>query len=422
MLKVYDKTCLKGILFICAFAFTSSLVVAQKKEEPVDLSILRERDQIARTMDQSARIKLLKIEAVIEKATSDVQSAQYQINTKPTPMRGPDEVKQIVKNGETLLAKASAELDQGQRKLVAFLSEAKQTVQKEQAAASKRFSFALESASYDAALGSSMSTLLNSARNRGYKVLFDTGFLTTDAATTAFKADARNATYDKLVAVDGVNFTVNLALELQLGEDGKFSFENSESFGQEKLALLAIEVLQADDSNGHLVLKLVDVSDFRVIDLVVTKISNIPELIDVPVETTAEPSDETEEASREIAAAETSLVADPIRLAVGADITDNGLWIDRLATQSYNFKIVANTEPSVIPAVLLMDTVLENTSMKVIDTTFADRAYGSEELEAEAIAGAELTISSSEETLKLSATSYSNNRVLEIGTMQISYE
>ena len=140
--------------------------------------------------------------------------------------------------------------------------------------------------------------------------------------------------------------------------------------------------------------------------------------LDAPVDDVSDLDETTD--NEEIAEEE---VPEPLPLVVGADITDKGMWIDRLATQNYNFKIVTNSDAPIVPTLLMLKTVAQNSSMSLIDIDFLNRAYGTEELKANALIGAELTLDPEEDNaFTLSAKSYSNNRVLEIGTVQLNYE
>lgn len=430
MLKDTPKTCLKGFSFICAFALTSSLFAA-KKEEPIDLSILQQRDVIARTLNPTERVNLLKIESRVEKAKSDIQSAKYLVNTKPTAFRGEKKVQEIVKNGEAQLKTASEELEVAQKKLVDYLTTARAKFQEQQSTASKKYGFTLESSGYANALEVSIKMLLQKARNKGFKtVLYDTGFVTNLDGTTAFQTSIQNATYDMLVEIDGINYTLKTAFGLKLGEEGQLTFENQESFGNDKLALLAVEFVQANESDGHLVTRLIDIKNYQLVGIEVLKVTEVPQLIEViemtevVVEADQESSvEESEEASEEESEIAEEEVPEPLPLVVGADITDKGMWIDRLATQNYNFKIVTNSDAPIVPTLLMLKTVAQNSSMSLIDIDFLNRAYGTEELKANALIGAELTLDPEEDNaFTLSAKSYSNNRVLEIGTVQLNYE
>ena len=60
--------------------------------------------------------------------------------------------------------------------------------------------------------------------------------------------------------------------------------------------------------------------------------------------------------------------------------------------------------------------------MKMVDSDFIIRAYGSAETPAAKQAGALLTINDTGDALTLSARSYGNDRTIEIGTMALTYE
>ncbi|MGJ8638097.1 MAG: hypothetical protein ACSHYA_01775 [Opitutaceae bacterium] len=410
MLNITPKNCLKGFVFTCAFAIATSAFAA-KKEAPLDLSILEHRDFFAQMMDSSERITLRKLEAAIEKSKSDIQSAEYLVNTKPSAFRDANEVKTIVKNGEKLLKAAEIELQQTQRELIAHLGTIQTKHKAQQEAASKKFGFDLESTTYEVALQSSVSAALETARNTGYKtVVYSAAFVTNENETNKYSVEARNEIYDQLVEIDGTNFQISLNLDLKLDDNAQFTFGNIDSFADDKLALLAIELIESDQDSGHLCVRLLDLYSFQIIDMALAHVTEIPELNEIAIDSETAEEENTAE------------VDDSTPIAIGAEIVDKGMWIDRLASQEYNFKVSADIDAPLIPSLLLMHTIVENTSMKVIDEAFVNRAYGSESIEATAEAGAELKISSGEETLTISALSYSNDRTLEIGSMQLKFK
>jgi hypothetical protein len=410
------------IAYLAIVALTSH--AARQTAEPIDLSILEQRNVLAQSMNASQRVALLKLEADVEEAESDIRSGQYMMQTKPTAFRGQDEVKQIVKQGEETVASATIRLNDAQRVLVTFLSDAQTKRASELAVASKKFNFTVESHPYADAFEASTRTLLETARVNGYKtVFFDEILVVNEDGTQPIALSARNDAYDTLVKIDGTNFTLSLPVGLQLGDDFKLTFDNIEDYGNEKIALLAIELHQKTEGEGLLHMRLIDFKTYQVIHQKLTHTTEVGALLakepsPVEAEENAKENSKTDETT-----AETAEVSRPAaKRLVSVQVNDQGLWIDRLAAQDYHFKIVTEESDSLIPAICLSYTITDLTSMKLIDEDYILRAYGDESTEFETRAGAQLTLTPTESAFNLSARSYNNDRTIEIGSMELIYE
>lgn len=394
---------------------------APHNQEPLDLSILEERNTLRQTMNASQRVTLLKLEAAVEKAASDIQSADYLIQTKISAFRDQKEVQEMVKQGEAQKKIAEIELDTAQRELVAFLTNFNSERDAQLAVAAKKFNFTLESTTYEKAFTQSTKSLLAFARTKGYStVLFDHIFISDRDGTKRISAQARNQAYDTIVDIDGTHFTVSVPQNLKLNESSELTFDGAQSYEGKKLALLAIELIDATAEQGLLFMRLLDIQSHEIINHTLIPVSAITPLANT----------EDEEGSEEVTmAVETEKASeDPLALTqaaplpIGAQILDTSMWIDRLALLPYSFQIVSATSESLVPQIYLAHAVTTNTDMRIADDGFLQRAYGDTEQTFTSQASAELKLSAHGEAHALSALSYNNDRVIAIGTFSLVNE
>lgn len=434
MLKNIYKNCLRNIALSCLFAFTLSTHAAPKKAEPIDLSIVQQRDQLAVHMDQSQRISLLQLEGKIEQAQSDISSAQFMIDTKPSAFNPKEEVAKVNQRGKKLLGEAEARLRNAQSELVSLLSTVKAEREVVLAKEAVKFDFTLETDTYENAFTESAKALLSTARTKGYKtVFFDEIFQTNQDGTHASTPSARNKVYDKLIDIDGTHFALSVPQGLKLDEEAdsaQLTFDNLEGFKDDKLALLAIELIETSAGVNYLYFRLLDLRTHQIIAHHLTIVTEPDALLEAE---TTEVVAETEEGSEEVTAeaasttetAEEKVADAPVSLEPilsGVTIRDQNMWLDKLAQQTYNFEVIAETPMPLITSALLIHTILENTTMKMVDSDFILRAYGSPDSPEAKQAGALLKIIDEGDSLTLSARSYGNDRTIEIGTMALTYE
>lgn len=409
-------------LCISCLAVVALNSAASQTDLPLDLSILKQRNVLAQSMDASERVNLLKLETKIEEAESDIRSGEYMMQTKPSAFKDDNEVKEAIQRGKELVEEATLRLYETQKALVDFLSTAQAERASKLAVAAKKFNFTIESHTYEKAFQASTKALLEAARVKGYKtVFFDKILLVNEDGSQPISTNARNDAYDTLVKIDGTNFSLSLPIGLELGKDSKLTFDNIEDYGKEKIALLAIELHQQVEGEGLLYMRLIDLKSYLIIDQKLTHTTEVGELL-AKEEAPTEAEENLEDTTAEVEAPIKSPAPATTKQLVGAEVIDEGMWIDRLAQQAYKFKIVTSPSDSLIPAICLTHTISNLTAMKLLDEDYILRAYGSETTDFKSKASAQFTLNGTDNQFELSARSYSSDRTIKIGSMELNYE
>lgn len=425
MLKNIFTHSLRSIVLACLFTFVINTHAAPKKEAPIDLSIIKERKALALNMEASERIKLLKLEGQIDQAQSDMRSSQFMIDTKPSSFVPKEEAAAINKRGKHLNEDARERLASSQRELVDFLTSVKDEQAIDQAKEAKKFNFSLNTQDYETAFRESTEALLQAARENSYKTVFyDQLFISNKEGTQATSPQARNKVYDTLVEIDGTDFAISVPQGLKIDDSAdslQLTFDNIDDYEDDKLALFVVELMEKPTGENLLYFRLLDLHTHEIIAHQLTIVTQVDELL-VSQKTTV--SEKGSEEANVTTATEDAVVQTtaPKPVLGGANISDTEMWIDKLAQQSYKFEVASASVQSIITSALLIHTILENTSMKIVDSNFIARAYGSDETPPAKQAGAQIMIQEADDILKLSARSYSSKHTIQIGTMTLTYQ
>ncbi|MEN8662805.1 MAG: hypothetical protein ABF330_09985 [Lentimonas sp.] len=429
MLKEISKYSLRSIAFSCLFTSMLSSYAAPQKEAPIDLSIIKQFNELALNMEATQRVNLLKIEARIEQAESDIQSAQFMIDTVVSTFNTKADVAAKNRRGKHLLEEATIRLSESQRELVALLTLVQAERDAEQAKAATQLDFTLKTNTYKKAFTEATEALLDAARTNSYKtVFFEQIYLSDGDDTQVAPSEIRNKVYDRLVEIDGTHFAISVPQGLKIdqsGDSANLTFDNIADYEEDKIALLAIELIEEQSGKSLLYFRLLDLHTHEIIAhrltivtdtdaLMVSEIATVDEATEQPATVEIRAEDAPKDVPIETSAPGPQLT--------GVKIRDGNMWIDKLAQQSYKFEVASTTQQPLVTSALLIHTIIEKTSMKIVDSDFILRAYGSEDTPSAKQAGALLMISEADETLTLSARSYSNDRTIEIGTMTPIYE
>lgn len=424
MLTHSINRCIRNITLTCLCAIAVTAHAAREKLPPVDLSILEERDELSTYMDAAQNISLLELEKDVEQAESDLRSGEYLMQTKESAFKDSSDVRKRVQRGEALIETATVALHKAQVALVEFLNAADTIRAEQRSLSAQKYNVSLESNSYEIALIDTADSLLKVARNKGYqKVFFDSVSITNAEGTTQVTTNARNATYDTLIEVDGTNFTIGVPLGLKLDDSSKLTLDNIEDYKNDALALLAIELIQlADSEEALLYMRLLDLYTYQIIDHALLRVTGTDVLFKESA--TEDTADSEAPAPVETATTEVEATSDP--LLIGANISDGDMWIDKLALQTYRFTVLTEDDNAQIYTTLLTHSLLENTTLTVIDDAYVSRVYGSKDTEFSDIADAQFNLTqdqeAEDESYLIKAAANGSERVIDIGGMTLVYE
>ncbi|MGJ8653839.1 MAG: hypothetical protein ACSHX8_11240 [Opitutaceae bacterium] len=428
MLTHSINRCIRNFTLTCLCVTTITAYAARAKLAPVDLSILEERDALSAYMDVAENITLLQLEKALEQAESDLRSSEHLMQTKESAFKDSDDVKKRVEEGEALFERATVALRDAQVALVEFLKAADTKRAEQRALLAQKYNVSLETKPYEIALIDTADTLLKTARTKGYKTVFYDGVSVTDAQETKLVTeDVRKTVYDTLVEVDGENYTLIMPTGLKLDDTSKFTLENFEDYENNAVALLAIEVIQLVDSEDALLYtRLLDLHTFQIIDHALLRVTGADVLWNAPtpVENSATPDtavSDTETAAP-VETAATDAEATSIPFPIGASISDDGMWIDKLAQQTYRFTILTEDENLQLHTMFLSHSLLKNSTLTIIDDAYIARVYGSQDTEFSDIADAQFSLINDGESNQIKASANSSDHVIDIGSITLVYE
>jgi len=404
----------RSIALLLLFALLSGGYAKSQKAEVIDLSILDRRNELSAYMSPSQRIEMLKAEKLIEEGQSEVRSGTYMVQRKPSALTPDEDLRDVKKQGEHQIEEGNTKISAGQKVLVELLTTAAMQQTEALAAAATKYNFKLPRKDYAAALGEAANTIIKACWSAQYShIFFDGVRVTQNAQTKEVDSRIRNAAYDAFVKVDGTRFTVSIPNGLKL-EDGTpsytFSYENSETYKGDKIALLAVEIIAPTEGNEALLaVRAFEMSTQKLIASEVYQLSNASELF-----------------SANEAASTPGLIPDSVT------IRDSEQWIDKLAALStpYRFMVETSEIPDPDRADLLeafvYDSISKNSNLILLEDAFLERAYLSKTGDQEAGKGnanAKLRITSTDEanTYKISAKANESGRVIQIGTITLEF-
>ncbi|MFP4156919.1 MAG: hypothetical protein ACLFU4_04810 [Opitutales bacterium] len=244
------RPALLPLLFI---AFLPALFSQADSESP-DLSILDEKRSLYGLLSSSQRIQFTRAEELVKSGESELRRGEFMVNRGPSKLNPGEDLTEMKAQGERLIEKGRTKINQGQAAMVALLENAREQQASKAPPEDLPYDYTLEIVeSYESALEDAASAVFRACWDASYNhIFFDRVFLSDAEATTKAAASLNNSTYETLIELDGTRFSLTLPTDFQLDlkppEEGwQFSFENSDDFSGERIALLSIEVVEFAD-------------------------------------------------------------------------------------------------------------------------------------------------------------------------------
>jgi len=404
--------CLLLALFILPLALTPPADAARgDKREPLDLSILGQRDALIPQMTTAQRLQYLELERGIEQAQSDKRSGEYLANSKPPALEPDRDVKPLVERGKKLIAQAEAAIYENQRRMIQLLKSVEAEKAAQAAVDLTKYDYALPTASLESALDEQARELMEACWELGYETLFFDGIFIRDGEGLR-RADTgiRNQVYDALVKIDGDTFSLTIPVDFQLkpGTRGNsrhvFSYQNAAVFENDKKALLVLELTTpASSATGLLSLRAIDLETQRIAAQRLVKIDDLAALFELPPEGLAD------------------------RLPTDVRFRDPGQRIEIFARLSNPYAFQLTHAPGTgVATACLAETLLRHSGLRIVDSAFLLEAYG-ETLEDPGSwvgqANARLSLEPAEEdgSYRVTAQARDSDRILAIGTLGLTY-
>ena len=238
-----------ALMAIAAFFFLPADTSAVEKESQVDRErLFSKSDQLLDFMSAQQRLEYARAESLVENGHSDLRRGQFFIDRKPSAFNPNEDLGPIKKQGEALVASGRAKIESGENKIFDLLVQAERVELLNRKPDKESYeSSIIASPSYETALEETAKALLDSCWEKGYnRIFYDRVYHVNDEGAKIAELEVRNKTYDILIRVDGTRFSVVMPVDLELditGREGsfQFSFEDSESFASERIAVLSIQ-------------------------------------------------------------------------------------------------------------------------------------------------------------------------------------
>lgn len=411
----FRRHCL--VLLACALAFCCEARTLTAKDNVVDLSIIERSDELRPLMSRQQRIAMLEAGKMIQSGESDIKTGSYLTQRKPSALKPNEDMKPSIERGKNLIEKGQSKIVQGQRMMVEVLTAVEKHAAAKQAIASKKFNFITTRADYTPALQAAAETILKDCWDADYNHIFFDGLqiVRGDRASKA-SADLHNAAYDTFIKTDGTRFSVSVPLGLELTQsndstDYAFEYDNSAAFKDEKIALLAIEIIAPGNAaNAILWVRALDWDTQQIIASSLTYLSDSGELLP-QVQESPEP-------------VQPSIVEEVL-------INDANMLIDGLAAieSPYRFEVTTTQidANALILQALLSDSILKNSNLTLVDNIYIGRTYLDDDDDSAGLkrtATATIEISPVDNTLNtymVTTQAHGSERVLEIGTMTLKF-
>ena len=430
------------------------------KPEPVDTSILEERDRLEGLLSPGQRIAVIEAEAKIEAGLSDIRSGEFMIDREPSRLNPDEDLSAVRKRGEALAAEGREKVRTGRQQLVGIFETAENRRVELAARMERKYDFTIPTAESEMPLREPLGAVLQATRDAGYDaIFFDQVFVVSGDGLQRLGSSDRNRIYDLAVELDSTRFTVSVPMSLRLevakaGSAGKktgpaFRYDNEAAFEGEAVALLAIEwVPAAKTGAGLLSVRSFDLGNHRLIASEVRSVAAVeqifPAYADAVARTKASesPTGQTLDASGTKTSAPEMVHANApfSELPKHFALRDKNLWLRQFASLSepYAFKIAFGMEASPLEGVfletLLKHSLNSNAGLVLVEDAFITRAYGGG-LDGEATeplerATARLRIghaadpaeeaSTASPGYPLSAQERESNRIVEIGFIRLT--
>jgi hypothetical protein len=245
------KAALRHLLLPLLFIAFLPALFSQADPEPLDLSILHEKRSLYGSLSASQRIQFTRAEELVQSGKSELRRGEFMVNRRPSKLNPDEDLAPVRARGERLIEKGRIKIRQGQATMVALLESAKEELASNAPPENVPYDYAVEIVeSYEPALEDAASAVFRACWDASYNhIFFDRVFLSGAEATTKAATSLNNATYETLIELDSTRFSLSLPTDFQLDlkppEEGwQFSFENSDEFSGERIALLSIEVVE----------------------------------------------------------------------------------------------------------------------------------------------------------------------------------
>lgn len=413
-------------LLLCALPLSSQ--AASTKEAPLDLSIIAQSDALRPYMTQQQRVDYIEAVQLIKQGESDIRSGENLQAQRPSTLNPDKDLKPLHQRGEQLVEEGQAKVHSAQQQMIELLTAVQARQITNQAIAAKKYNFELVEQTYPTALEQAAIQTLENCRNADYTNIFYDGLrIITAEQNSKAEPKVHNATYDTFIQADGTQFSVKVPLSLTLVKDETtadytFQYDNESVFEDQKVALLAIEVIApGSGSEALLSVRAIDLNTQRLISSVLYYIADASEVLSPAVTATTIGVESTTEATN--TSAPTAVVTTPRMIAVSVSINDQNQLIEKLSSLAtpYLYEIVTTGDSaaqSILVADLLKDTLLKNSALIIVEGDFIQRSY----LPAEAFpsaATATLTITSNVDNYTMMAKAHGSERSLEIGTVTL---
>jgi hypothetical protein len=416
----YRSLCILVLSLVPLLPLTSQ---AAPKDEPIDLSIIEQRDALRPYMNAQQRIAYVKAADLIKQGQSNLRSGQNLQLQKPSALDPKRDIRSIHERGKRLEATGQAQILDGQQQMVALLTSVQAQQISARAQAATKYNFTLASKDYQSALEAAAEQTLQACNDAGYfNVFFDGMRILQGDQNTQATATVHNAAYDTLIQIDGTQFSVKVPLSLKLAPNEttaalQFHYDNAAVFAGEQTALLAIELIAPGDGvDALLSLRAFDLNSQQLISSELYYIADASHVLRPEVDT---------QATTATSAAETIRPTRTIPESVS--INDPKQFIDTLAglPTPYQFETLTTASSSAQAALvtcLLKDTLLKHSALPLVESDYILRTYLPADTNAEDFdnaATAALTLTTSDGAYMIRAESYGSGRSLVVGPLTL---
>lgn len=418
---------------------------APKKEAPLDLSIIKQSNELRPLMTRQQQIAFLDAKALIKKGESDIRSGLSLQQQKPSALDPDRDMRPIHERGKQTVAAGEATVREGQKQMIELLTAVKTAQMERLAVDAKKYNFDLVGKDYTAALESAATQTLEACLDAGYKNVFFDGVRVITAESDAKAAPhVHNTTYDIFTKADAKSsLTVPFGLQLAIDEttgNYTFQYDNSSVFEGEQAALLAIEwIAPGSGVEALLSVRAFDLDSQQLISSELFYVADASAALSSEPETTPLPAEAAEpvadEASVAVEATPTSgedtvvpepeVAAAPRTMPLSVTFDMQNELFKKLAglPTPYSFEVITtvdNSAQAILIDNFLKDTLLKHSPLALVDSAYIQRAYlpavaNTDKFSSAATAG--LTVAKGEGNYTIEAKAYDSGRSLEVGTM-----
>ncbi|MEO0509088.1 MAG: hypothetical protein AAF065_04465 [Verrucomicrobiota bacterium] len=397
---------LLGILLLSPLALIS--------QTGPDLSILQRVHELSRYMTPHEQLKIARLSKSVADAESDVRTGLALTNSEGSRLqrdRETESIKAKRQRGEELIKEADAAKAAAWNEAAILLIQVDERLKKQSRLEAMKFDFSIERTNFEEAQNTAVSTILQATKEAGYNtILYDKSFVTTASGTHPVSPELRKSTYTSLLYVEGDIPVIHQPESLGLSdapENRLFHFKHADKIYNSKSALLAIEIIPYGNAGeGILLARALDLKSLRVIKHSFKHITGLDTLL--------EQSTSTLDGSNNI-----------LTIPEFVKIFDSDQWINRFASlpKPYQFEITTEGTTPTVEDILaknaLAHSLLERSTIILIDSSFVNRAYGATEKTVADLASASFTLKGGMGMYEIVAQARNNPRMIEIGTITL---